>query len=47
MKHIFVDFEMCVVQKKAAPKHMHFEIIQFGAVLGLKIQFYREFNNDS
>ncbi len=33
MIHVFVDFEMCMVPKKAAPEpHMHFEIIQFGAV---------------
>lgn len=46
MRHIFVDFEMCMVPKKAAPEpHMHFEIIQFGAVmLDDKLNFIEEFS---
>ena len=45
MEVFFVDFEMCVVQKKAAPKHMHFEIIQFGAVaMDENFNFTDEFN---
>lgn len=45
MKHIFVDFEMCMVQKNAAPSHMHFEIIQFGAVaLNDKLEKVGEFS---
>ncbi len=45
MHHIFIDFEMCMVPKKAAPEqHMHFEIIQFGAVkLDDNLSFIDEF----
>lgn len=45
MRHIFIDFEMCMVPKKAAPDpHLHFEIIQFGAVmLDEKLNFIDEF----
>lgn len=45
MKHIFVDFEMCMVQKNAAPSYMHFEIIQFGAVmLGERLEVQSAFS---
>ena len=46
MRHVFVDFEMCMVPKKAAPEpHMHFEIIQFGAVmLDESLNFIDEFS---
>jgi inhibitor of KinA sporulation pathway (predicted exonuclease) len=46
MRHIFVDFEMCMVPRKAAPEpHMHFEIIQFGAVmLDERLNFIDEFS---
>lgn len=46
MRHIFVDFEMCMVPRRAAPEpHMHFEIIQFGAVmLDEKLNFTNEYS---
>ena len=45
MRHIFIEFEMCMVPKKAAPDpHLHFEIIQFGAVmLDERLNFIDEF----